>query len=502
MKGWDVITQIKAELDKGKKVSEVARKFNVDRKTVRKYREMSMDDIAQYRRHRRTRKKKVDSHKQFIDHQIELMEEDGVVNAQAIFDKVIRLGYCGSDRTLRRYVRTRIRKRNSQSRIYEPFETSPGFQAMVDMGESRKVWINMRRSVEYFLAMTLSYSRKMYVEWYDRPVDTEMFIRFHQNAFAYLGGIPHEIVYDQTKLAVIKEQYGEVDFNHDFYGFSRWSGFRCFICRKSDPETKGKVESSIRYIKRGFLPGRRFHDHDDLNRQWYDWLHTVADQKSNETTGEAPDKRWNEERVKLMELRDSVYTPQMACKKQQVYKDGFVKVLGNRYSVPWQYHRKSVKVRVCETTIEIYTLENKWLYTHERWFGKNKRIRIRSHYQQPIKESSKELNQKLLEIYGYPELFNELKQTFPRHYRDQCRQFINLSEIYDQKTLRKSCFSMLTLGGVSYGKFKKIAAHFHSLNFEAQMNPPDDLPLASTIPALELDQRSIAYYDVVTGDRS
>lgn len=49
MKGWDMITQIKAELEKGKKVSEVARMLKVDRKTVRKYRGMSMDDIAQYK---------------------------------------------------------------------------------------------------------------------------------------------------------------------------------------------------------------------------------------------------------------------------------------------------------------------------------------------------------------------------------------------------------------------------------------------------------------------
>ncbi|MGB3975815.1 MAG: IS21 family transposase [bacterium] len=502
MKGWDVITQIKAELEKGKKVSEVARMFKVDRKTVRKYRGMSMDDIAHYKQTRRARKKKVDSHRRFIDHQIELMEEDGVINAQAIFNKVIRLGYSGSDRTLRRYVNHRIHKRKHAVRIYEPFETPPGFQAMVDMGESRKVWIAMRRTVEYFLVMTLGYSRKMYVEWYDRPIDTEMFIRFHQNAFAYLGGIPHEIVYDQTKLAVIKEQFGDIDFNQDFYGFSKWAGFRCFICRKSDPETKGKVESSIRYIKRSFLPGRRFHDHDELNHQWYDWLHTVADHKPNETTGDAPEKRWKEEKDKLKPLRDSVYIPQIACKQQPVYKDGFVKVLGNRYSVPWRYHRKSVKVRVCDTTIEIYSLDDEIVCIHERWFGKNKRIRIRSHYQKPIEESSDELARKLVEIYGYPELFDELRQTFPRHYRDQCRQFINLSEIYDRETLRKACYSILTLGGVSYRKFKKIVSHFHSRNFDASLNAPDDLPLAPTIPALELDQRSVDYYDITFRGRS
>ena len=136
-------------------------KLKIDRKTVRKYRDMPMDEIAEKHKNSQRRKRKVDEYRGFIDKQLDLMEEDGVINAQAIFDKVLKQGYEGSARTLRRYVQHRMGKRKKRQRIYEPFETDPGYQAMVDMGESRKVWINLKRTVTYFLVMTLSYSRKM-----------------------------------------------------------------------------------------------------------------------------------------------------------------------------------------------------------------------------------------------------------------------------------------------------------------------------------------------------
>ena len=88
------------------------------------------------------------------------------------------------------------------------------------------------------MAMVLSYSRKKYVEWFKDPIDTAQFIHFHQRAFEALGGICNQIVYDQTKLAVIEERYGEIEFNEEFYRFAYQLGFEPYICHKYDPESK------------------------------------------------------------------------------------------------------------------------------------------------------------------------------------------------------------------------------------------------------------------------
>ena len=149
------------------------------------------------------------------------MTEDGVINAQSIYDEVKKLGYEGSGRSVRRFVKS-LRPACERPRPYRRFETPPGQQAMVDLGEKRGVRIGGGKGTVYFIAMVLSWSRRKYVEWFDRPIDTEMLLAFHESAFRYFQGLPRQIVYDQTKLAVLEEHYGEVEFNQAFYSYIQW----------------------------------------------------------------------------------------------------------------------------------------------------------------------------------------------------------------------------------------------------------------------------------------
>lgn len=501
MKGWDMISEIKVMLVQGRSVSSVSRQLGIDRKTVRKYRDLAMDEIAVKRRQAQRRSRKVDAYAGVIDDLIERMLEDGVVNAQSIYHQIQELGFTGSARSIRRYVAIRSEKKRSRQRIYKPFETSPGHQSMVDMGESRKVWIDGRRMVRHFLVMTLSWSRKMYVEWYDRSPDTEMFLRFHENAFREFGGIPCEIVYDQTKLVALEERYGEIDFNRAFHGFAQWCGFRTWLCRKNDPETKGKVESSVQYIKRSFLPGRRFDDPGDLAGQWSAWLSGIADVKPNETTCEAPADRLEKEREKLKPLRDSVYPCRPAFRRQPVSVDGLVKVLGNRYSIPAPYHRKTVKIRITESDVEIYSDKEELLHTHTRCFEKGKRIIHRAHYYRTPKVSTESLEEKMLQIYQCQTLLDELKQRFPRHYREQMAQLIRLADRMDHRLLRKACETVLNLHRVSYISLRKVANHYHEKAFEQGIEMLDIPHSFHSIPSLTVEQRSLDEYDRILEER-
>ena len=409
MKGWDVVNEIKVLLANNCSVSGVARKLGIDRKTVRKYRDMEMDQIAEYRRARRRRKRGLSSYAKWIEERVEAMAEDGVINAQSIYEQLKPLGFQGSARSVRRFVRG-YRKKHTKKRIYEPFETEAGHQAMVDFGEKRRVRIGQARSRVYFAAMILSYSRKKYTEWYDRPVDTQEFIRFHQRAFQNLGGIPAEVVYDQTKLAVLSELYGEVEFNQSFYSYATWCGFKPYICNKFDPETKGKVESAVRYIKRGFLPGRRFESLTDLEQQWRSWLENVGDAKVHETTGRPPLELWEEEKPHLQPLTKERFEPQAAYRTQQVYRDGFVKVLGNRYSVPSSHHGQLVKVRVTEEHVEVRTLDEEHLHSHGRAAGRGKRIKENEHYAKQYSVPTQELTQRVFDIFESREFEQQLKK--------------------------------------------------------------------------------------------
>lgn len=237
MKGWGTVNEIKVKLAQGKTVSEVARELSIDRKTVRKYRDQTMEEIAGEREADQKRRQKLDDYKDWIKSRVKRMAEDGVINAEAIYHELEKLGYAGSARSVRRFVEG-LRPAFRPSRVYRRFETPPGRQAMVDLAEKRGVRIGDRRRTIYFVAMVLSSSRHKYVEWFDRPVDTEMLLAFHESAFRYFEGMPREIVYDQTKLAVLAEHYGEVEFNQAFYSYVQWRHIEPYICHKSDPETK------------------------------------------------------------------------------------------------------------------------------------------------------------------------------------------------------------------------------------------------------------------------
>jgi transposase len=454
MESWTVIHKIKAGVEKGMSVSELARRLGVDRKTARKYRDLSEAEIRRGRRRTRRRKRSIDGYLEWLKNRVAEYEDDGVVNAESIYRELVQMGYSGSARTVRRCVSgMRARQRR---RVYQPFETPPGRQAMVDLGEVRNLRMGNGRATVHFVVMVLSHSRKKYGEWFDRPITTEMFLQFHERAFLALGGVAAEVVYDQTKLAVLRERCGECEFNEDFYGFARFCGFEPYICNKYDPESKGKVESVIRYTKRGFLPGRTFADVWDLQRQWEEWLENVADRKPHETTGRSPNELWREERGCLKALPDGPCRAQPSMERRRVLANGLVKVLGNAYSVPQEQHGGEVFVRITEEKIEFYDLLRRLVWTHWRARGRGKRFIEKSHYERRYSVATEALEREVLEIYRNQALLQALRKRFPRHYREQMRGLIRLERDHTQEALREAALRAVGFGCVSLGGIEKI----------------------------------------------
>jgi transposase len=494
VKGWGTVNEIKVMLGESRSVSEVARELGIDRKTVRKYGTMPMEEVAEYRRHSKERTQKLDRYRRWIEQRVEEMALDGVINAQAIYEQLKRLGYSGSARSVRRLV-SGLRPKALKKRIYQPFETPAGYQGMVDLTEKRGVRMGARKQTVYGAVMILSHSRKKYVEWYDRPIDTQLFLEFHQRAFLAFDGIPQQIVYDQTKLAVIRERYGEVEFNESFYGFSQWWGYRPYICRKFDPETKGKVEAAIRYLKRSFLPGRSFRDVGDLDQQCGDWLKTVANAKPHETTGRPPDEVWKEERVHLKPLVVEPFQTRPAFRRQQVGRDGLVKVLGNRYSVPSGSHGEEVQVRISEEKVEIRSLEGTHLWSHWRALGRGRCVKLDAHYRKVYAVPTEALTRQLLEELESPDWVAELRRRFPRHYREQCRQILALAPTVEAEILREAARRVLRHGCVSYGNLKKTVRYLESVNHLSEAAEQRRQRALELPEDLGVEIRSADYYD-------
>ena len=103
--------------------------------------------------------------------------------------------------------------------------------------------------------MVLCYSRMMYVE-FTVSQTMEHFLACHQHAFEFFGGIPHKVMVDNLKSAVLKRALGEAPvFNPKYLDFAAHNGFTITPCNVGKGNEKGRVENGVGYVKKNFLAG-------------------------------------------------------------------------------------------------------------------------------------------------------------------------------------------------------------------------------------------------------
>jgi len=271
--------------------------------------------------------------------------------AQAIFEELRERGYTGSYSTVRRFIQP-LRK-EAQREATVRFETPPGQQAQVDWGQAWVTLAGTHVKVHLFV-MTLGYSRKMFgLATRDEKLPT--FIACHLEAFDHFGGVPHEIIYDNMKSTVLARDFAgrRIVWNATFWDFSRYYGFRAWAHRPCRAQTKGKVESGIKYVKR-FLRGKVFESLEHLNNALQAWISTVADQRIHGTTHRRPEELFEQERGLLMDHRQKPYYVIHERVVRQVAKDCLVKFETNRYSVPYLYAGREVEVETELDQVRIY----------------------------------------------------------------------------------------------------------------------------------------------------
>ncbi|MBA3890116.1 MAG: IS21 family transposase [Gemmatimonadaceae bacterium] len=187
------------------------------------------------------------------------------------------------------------------------FETPPGHQAQVDFAEFRLPW-----GKRYALVVVLGYSRLLWLKFYPRQTLATV-ISGLEEAFAYFGGVPAELLFDQMKAVIVEDQRaagGKLLENPEFLRFAAHWGFRIRACRPYRAKTKGKVERPIRYIRGNFFYGREFIGDADLDAQRLTWLDAVANQRMHRTTQCIPRVRFETDEVQhLQPLAAQPYCP-------------------------------------------------------------------------------------------------------------------------------------------------------------------------------------------------
>lgn len=209
------------------------------------------------------------------------------LSATRLFEEIRAAGYEGGYTQVKEFVR-----KARPGSVPEPvvrFETPAGRQAQVDFADFRLPW-----GRRYALLVVLSYSRRLWLQFYPRQ-SMEVLMRGLEQAFAFFGGVPVELLFDQMKAVVVEDQRpngGKVLENAEFARFAGHWGFRIRACRPYRAQTKGKVERPIGYVRQSFFYGRSFLNDADLNTQAMSWVTQKANRRIHRTTGEAPDARF------------------------------------------------------------------------------------------------------------------------------------------------------------------------------------------------------------------
>lgn len=422
-----MIHKIKALYDQGRGLSvrAICRELGVARNTVRKYLKMDEAAISQAQGDP-SRTKRLDEHRDFLIHQLKAYPQLSAVKlARRLRERIGDLP--ASERSLRRYVSAlKAQVASGQARYYEPvLDAVPGVQCQVDPGELRGVLIGGEERAVYFVVFVLAYSRLMYVGVRLQPLDTEAFIQLHDEAFRYFGGLPEECVYDQTKMVVISERYRELTLNQRFHQYATTAGYRIHAGEGYDPESKGKVEAGVKYVKQDALYGEHFDSETALRQHLQHWLETVANVRTHGTTGREPHAHFElEERSQLRpyQVPDSLLDTMSTQHRRRADKTGLISWKSNKYSVPLRWQRAHVGVCEQDGHLHIHDLEtSECIATHSLSLEKGRTIKNNHHYRDPTQRIT-ELEQAIAEqlpTEAAETLCGLLKLTSPRIYKDQ-----------------------------------------------------------------------------------
>lgn len=326
-------------------IATIARQLDLDRKTVRRcVREVS------WQPYRRTAREDT----LLAAHAAWLRERAPAVaySARILYQELRRShGYRGGYDTVKRFVAPLRELALADGLTQTRFETAPGHQSQVDWGEVRVTLRHGPGKLRIFV-LTLGFSRRGFY-WAFPDEQMSQFLEAHERAFAHFGGLTREHLYDRARTVCYPNSEGRVVWNPTFKAFAEYWGFEPRLCRAYRAQTKGKVESGVKYVKRNFMPGRAFIDIVDFQEQLTEWNATIADARLHGTTHEVPLERFSREQAHLLPAYRHPSFLTDAKVSRIVAGDWLVAFRTNRYSVPCRLIGATVEVQAREGEVQI-----------------------------------------------------------------------------------------------------------------------------------------------------
>ena len=365
-------------------------------------------------------------------------------------------------------------------------ETAPGEVGQVDFGfigylrddqtgELRKAWL---------FTLVLAWSRHQYAEIvFDQKLPT--WLLCHQHAFEFLGGVPHRIVLDNLKAAIIKAytRNEEPTVQQAYRECAEHYGFLIDPCLPRKPQHKGKVErGGVGYLKQAFVPllpegaTRR-----EANRQLRSWLLTEAGLRVHGTTRELPLRRFEAtERAALLPLPTAAYDP-AEWKQGVLHRDCHVTFERSYYSAPTRYVGQTLWVRAGLREIRLFSSDFTLIATHPRAPQAGQRFTQPDHLPAHLAEALK-LTRATCPAYAAAigpatqQVIQDLLASKPLDRFRTAVRILHLADRFTPTRLEAACALGLAHGDVQLGTLKRM--------LEAGLDAA--IPITLSTPSAEL----------------
>ena len=448
LNNWIMYHEIQNLQRLGFSAARISRYLVLDARTARKYLNMDEQEYEQFLVRSSKRNKILDCYEQFVaDCLFEYHDtpaaqlHDWLKEHHPDFPEV-------SPRTVYNFVMFVRQKYNipivQKFREYFPVEELPyGQQSQIDFGQYNMQLSNGKRKNVRFFVMVLSRSRMKYIWFLDKPFTSETVVIAHEKAFEFFGGIPITNVYDQDRTMFVDENIGELILTSTFSQYTKSRNFKLHLCRKADPESKGKVENVVQYVKKNFLYNRVYHDIGALNDQAIAWLGRTANYLEHNYTKKSPIDEFNIEKQYL-----NPYTPltteHKELKMYMVRKTNIISYKSNFYSLPSGSYKGTgtqVFVKESQDNIAIYDKKNELLCTHQISLLKGKTI-INTNHRRDTSSSLENMIERTLSYFSNGEsalgYIKEIRKKYPRYTRDHLEVMLKSLATGDKDTADKA----------------------------------------------------------------
>jgi transposase len=476
----------------GMSIRQAAREFGLSRKTIRKM--LAYAVPPGYERKKPIQRPKLGPWLGIID---QILEDDKSQpkkqrhTAKRMWDRLREEHSFGGGYTIvKDYVReARLRHKE----VFVPLAHPPG-DAQADFGEALAV-IGGVELKAHFLCMDLPYSDDSFVIAFPAE-NTEAFCEGHNQAFAYFGGVPRTILYDNTKIAV-KEITGDGERKPtvEFSGLQSHYLFAAKFGRPGKGNDKGNVEGLVGYARRNFMvPVPRAASWEELNAQL---LEQCRKRRARRLWGheETIAQRFERDRESFLPLPAASYE---ACDKRasRASSQALVRYKTNDYSVPVEYAHRQVLVKAFVWEVVI-SCASEVIARHARSYGREEMIFDPLHYLALLEQKSNALDQAApLEGWQLPAEFAELRRQMEgrlgKRGRREYVQVLRLLETFSLAEVTAGVRHALRLRAIAFDAVK------HLVLCAIEQRPPKlDLENYPHLPSAEVALTRAADYQVL-----